>query len=375
MEANRFEAIGFNRDKLQAWMLENQVDGVFLTSPENVFYSTGYPCLPSSGNPIVYALRNMLPFYSFFGKDGKVTLLCWMMASFGAEYSIDDSRTFFTYPMAIDTLTDFIKENIKAGGVIAVESTCPYILIKILDENAKPSRLVIVDDQINRMRMIKSEEEIKRIQKSTQIIDRTVRELAGILKVGMSRLELIDEAKWRLLKNGAHAVDHVTVAFGLANPEIALGEILEPDQIVTLDLGGIYEGYASDNRKLAYTGKVPEEMRALHQKLCDIVSQVGNGLQPGKKFSEMHALAASLYAKYGLEPYFLHAGHSIGLQVDEAWMLSDNETLIEENMVFNIELYGHHDSGVMIGNEETYLVTSHGPEKLSSLPPDIIEVA
>ena len=374
MEVNRFEAIGFKREKLVAWMQENQVDGVFFSSPENVFYTTGYPCLPSSGNPIVYALRNMLPFYSFIGKDGKVTLLCWMMASFGADYSIDDSQTFFAYPMAIEIITEFIQANIKDGDVVAVETTCPYLLIKLLNDNARPSRIVFVDDQINRQRMIKSPEEIKRIQKSTEIIDRTVKELAGILKVGMNRLDLIDEAKWRLLKNGAHAVDHITVAFGPANPEIALGEILEPDQIVTLDLGGIYEGYASDNRKLAYTGKVPEEMHVLHHNLCDIVSQVGNGLAPGKKFSEIHALAASLYEKYNLDPYFLHAGHSIGIQVDEAWMLSDNETVIEENMVFNVELYGRHDSGVMIGNEETYLVTGSGVKKLSTLPTDIIEV-
>ncbi|MGE5124618.1 MAG: M24 family metallopeptidase [Acidobacteriaceae bacterium] len=375
MEANRFQAIGFRRDKLLAWMSDNRVDGVFFASPENVYYTTGYPCLPSSGNPIVYALRNLLPFFSFVNKDGKLTLLCWMMASFGAEYSVDDARTFFTYPMAVDTLTDFIKEAIQPGSVIAVESTCPYLLTKTLQENAEPSKVVFIDEQINRLRMIKSAEEIKRIQKSTEIIDRTVKELAGVLKLGMSRLELIDEAKWRLLRNGAHAVDHITVAFGPANPEIALGEILEPDQLVTLDLGGIYEGYASDNRKLAYTGRVPDDMRSLHEKLCDIVSQVGNGLQPGKRFSEIHALATSCYAQYDLDPYFLHAGHSIGLQVDEAWMLSDNETLIEENMVFNVELYGHHDSGVMIGNEETYLVTAHGAKKLSTLPPDIIEVA
>jgi len=198
-------------------------------------------------------------------------------------------------------------------------------------------------------------------------------ELAQNLRLGMSRLELIQEAKYRMLKNGAHGVDHVTVAFGSANPEVALGETLEENQIVTLDLGAVYEGYVSDNRRLVYTGAVPDQLEQLHKKLCWVVAEMGNALQPGKTFAELHARAFDLYEKVGLDPMFLHVGHSLGLQVDEHWILGDDPTPVEKGMVLNIELYSFSDEGVMIGDEETYVVTGGKPEQISHLPVEIIE--
>jgi hypothetical protein len=42
-------------------------------------------------------------------------------------------------------------------------------------------------------------------------------------------------------------------------------------------------------------------------------------------------------------------------------------------MVLNIELYSPSEEGVIVGDEETFLITQGGPVKLSTLPVDIIE--
>jgi Xaa-Pro aminopeptidase len=96
-------------------------------------------------------------------------------------------------------------------------------------------------------------------------------------------------------------------------------------------------------------------------------------LRPGKTFGELHARAYDLFAQVGLDPMFMHVGHSIGLQVDEHWIMAEDPTPIEKGMVLNIELYSPSDEGVMIGDEETFVVTGGEPEKLSNLPVDIIE--
>jgi Xaa-Pro aminopeptidase len=368
-----FQPVGLNRDRLTALINAHHLDGIFFSSPENVFYSTGFPCLPGSGNPIIYALRNQLPFFSFAGSDGGLTLLCWAQASMGIDYGTADVRSFFTYDMAISELTAFVQEKLKPGCNLGVDSAFPYFFIKIIQEFVSPSNITVVDDLIHELQLVKSPAEIDRIRKSTAIIDKTVMELANSLSLGMSRLDLIQESKSRLYKNGAQGVDHVTVAFGSANPEIALGETLERDQIVTLDLGAIYEGYVSDNRRLVYTGKIPTLLKELHQKLCWVVAEMGNALKPGKTFGELHAFAFELYAKVGVDPMFLHVGHSIGLHVDEHWIMADDPTIIEINMVLNIELYSFSEEAVMIGDEETFVITENGSEKLSTLPVEIIE--
>ena len=373
MPEDSLKPIGLNRERLSAMMKARDLDAIFLSSPENVFYTTGYPTLPSSGNPIVYALRNQLPFFAFIGKDMQVSLLAWGGAAMGIDYEVEDVRLFFTYDMSVDILRELIQEKLAPGSRVGVESTFPYYGIKMIQEQTGGASPEIVDDIFGRLRLIKSAAEIERIRQSTYIIDRTLMELLPALHLGMSRLELIREAKYRLMKNGAGGVDHVTVAFGAANPEVALGELLEENQIVTLDLGAAYEGYVSDNRRLVYTGAVPEELRALHQKLCHVVDAMGKSLVPGKTFAELHTHAYELYAEAGLEPMFMHVGHSVGLQVDERWILGEDETTIEPGMVLNIELYSPSEEGVMIGDEETFVVTENGPEKVGQLPADIIE--
>jgi Xaa-Pro aminopeptidase len=373
MTETSFLPIGLDRARLTALMQARGLDGIFFSSPENVFYTTGYPCLPGSGNPIIYALRNQLPYFSYSGSDGGLSLLCWAQASMGIEYGTEDVRSFFTYDMALGELTAFVQEKLKPGCTLGVDSTFPYFFVKLIQENVQPVTFIVVDDLIHDLQLVKSAAEIERIRQSTAIIDKTVMELATVLHPGMSRLELIQEAKSRLHKNGAHGVDHVTVAFGPANPEIALGELLEPNQIVTLDLGAVYDGYVSDNRRLVYTGTVPEPLKELHKKLCWVVAEMGKALQPGKTFGELHAYAFDLYAKIGVDPMFLHVGHSIGLHVDEHWMMADDPTVIQKGMALNIELYSFSDEAVMIGDEETFVVTDGEPEKLSTLPVDIIE--
>ena len=368
-----FLPIGINRVRLTALIQERRLDGIFFSSPENVFYTSGYPCLPGSGNPIIYALRNQLPFFTYAGSDGRLTLLAWAQASMGIDYGVDDTRTWFTYPMAIDELTAFVQETFKPGCTIGIDSTFPFFLTQIIQEHVQPVKIVVVDDLIQSLQMVKSKGEIDCIRQCTAIIDRTVLELANLLHPGMTRLELIQAAKTRMIMNGAQGVDHVTVAFGSANPEIALDESIEPNQIVTLDLGAVFNGYVSDNRRLVYTGPVPTTMTELHKKLCWVVAEMGRALQPGKTFGELHAYAFELYAKVGLDPMFMHVGHSIGLHVDEHWLLPDDPTVIVENMVLNIELYSFSDEGVMVGDEETFVVTRGEPEKLSTLPVDIIE--
>ena len=59
----RFQTTGFDRSRLAALMKDRGIDAILLSTPENVLYTTGYPCVPSSGNPILYALQNQFPFF------------------------------------------------------------------------------------------------------------------------------------------------------------------------------------------------------------------------------------------------------------------------------------------------------------------------
>jgi Xaa-Pro aminopeptidase len=136
----------------------------------------------------------------------------------------------------------------------------------------------------------------------------------------------------------------------------------------------MYYGYASDIRRMLYTGIVPEKMGHLHKIMCEIVDTIGNALIPGAVVKDLCSLAETLYVRNGLDPNFTHLGHTIGLQTEEVWCDRKNLMKLEPGMVINVELYSMMSSGENIGDEETYIVTSGEPERMNRLPKEIRQV-
>lgn len=372
--STHFHPVGFDKGKMVAQMRRRDLSGVLLTSPENVFYTSGYTALPSSGNPILYTLRNRLPFFSYVDGDGLVTLLCWGFSAMGVDFGADDVIGFNDYAGALQSLGDLLRRKLGDGGRLGIESTCPYYVLQLLDETLRPRPPVTVaDDILAALRLIKSPAEIELLKKSTEIIETTVAELYNVLYLGMSRIDLTREAKYRMIKNGAMGISHITFSFAQANPEVAIGEKLESGRLATLDLGGIYEGYCSDNRRYAYAGPVPKSLNERYGVMVGIVDEVGAMLRPGTSYAQVFQRAVDLYAEHNISLLgrFNHVGHNIGLETEERWIDDDPETRVEEGMVINIELYSMAETGEMIGNEETYVVEAAGPTRISVLPREI----
>ncbi len=356
-------------------MKDRNVDAILLATPENVFYTTGYPCTPAGGNPILYALKNQFPLLSFIEADGRVTLCAWVGAVLGGvEYAADHVEMYIDKKGGIETLKNFFIGRNLDGKTIGIESDCPYFITRLIEDTARPGRLVVVDDIIQSLRLIKSAQEIEMILKSTQIAEATFSDLAKIIRPGITRPDLIQEAKYRMIKNGATGIGHVTISFGTSNPEVSIDEKLEKNRLVAIDLGPVYHGYAADIRRHVYTGVVPKRLARLYFTMCDIVNEIGRVSVAGTTAKKLHEHAVSLYEKNSLPPYIINVGHSIGLQTEEAWLYNGVDLTLEPEMVINIELYTSYEEGVEIGDEETYRITERGTTQLTSLPLDIIAV-
>ncbi len=349
--------------------------GLLLTAPESVYYATGFPTLPDSGNPILFALRNQVPSFAYIGADGQVTLLCWIGATLGFSFGADAVRSFFDVQSAIEELRDLLRERVPEGARIGVEATCPFFVLKaVLERVTTLDRVVVADEVLLRQRLIKSDAEVALMRRATEIVEATVDDLRNALAVGASRLWTIAAAKRLMLEHGATGIDHTTIAFGGSNPEIAVDETLMPGKLVTLDLGATVDGYVSDNRRLLYAGEVPPDLQALHETMCGIVATVGSALIPGTAFADIYNLAVAEFGKHDLPPFFLTAGHSLGLQVEETWITAESDRVVAPGMVLNIELYSPSSDGTSIGDEETYLITGTGPSRLTISDPALVSI-
>lgn len=364
---NQIVLPGVDRQRMIEQVRAADLDGILLSSAENVYYASGLPTLAGSGNPILFALKNQLPAFVYLDANGQTTLFCWIGAAMDFAFSVDDVRNFFNQESALDELTDFLRAALKPNARLGLESSCPFVVARKVQGVLPNEAITLIDEQLLALRLCKTENEVARIRQATAIVEATVADLRAHLKPGLSRLHLINLAKRLMLEHGATGIGHTTIAFGASNPEIAYDEILQENQLITLDLGASIDGYLSDNRRLFYVGTIPTDLQMLHQTTCEIVEQLGRAIKPGVAFADLYNLACDLYGAHDLPPFFLNVGHSIGLQTEEAWIGPDSTHTVQASMVLNIELYtSYEDGGLHIGDEETFLVTNTGTSRLTT---------
>ena len=370
---NDFPAIGFDAGRAVEGMRAEGLDGMLFSSPENVYYTTGYTCLPSSGNPILYTLRNRLPYFSHVDSDGRVTLLCWGFSAEGVNFGADELIGFNDFAEAVEQVRGLVAARHTGGATLGVESTAPRYVVELLGDAAVATGTA--DRVIDDMRLIKTPDEIELIRRSTEMIESCVSDLYEVLEIGMSRAELMRIARTMLIERGATGISHLTFTFGGSNPEIEIAEPLPRDRLVTLDLGAIVGGYCSDNRRYAFTGELPDPVRETYEIMVSIVDDVGAMLVPGTTHAEIFERALELHRERGVEQLarFTHTGHNIGLETEERWLADSPDETIEAGMAINIELYTTLETYGQIGDEETYVISAEGPDRLTVLPREIRE--
>ncbi len=267
-------------------------------------------------------------------------------------------------------------------------------------ENVKPC-----DTQIAEVRAVKSPYELALMERSGQIHRKVLEEdVPGLLKEGMSELELAIKIFEKLLEEGHHGV----CRFGMFDTEMGVGQIgfgessiyptyfngpggnygmspvvpfwgsrerkLKKGDLVFVDMGCGYEGYHTDKTMIYLFGKsLPPDVIDVHKKCVEIQNEIASLLKPGE-------IPANIYNKImnNLEPDFLEnfmgfgnrkvkfLGHGIGLLIDELPVIANGFTEpLQENMVFAVEpKKGIKDIG-MVGIENTFVVTSKGGKNIT----------
>ena len=137
-----------------------------------------------------------------------------------------------------------------------------------------------------------------------------------------------------------------------------------------VDWGIVRAGYCTDATRTVAFGKVTAELRRAHRLVLDAQERAMEKIKPGVKASEIDFAAREVIEKAGLGKAFGHGlGHGVGLEVHERPYIGKNSRdIIEEGMVFTNEpgIYLPGTGGVRV--EDMLLVTSHGPELLTTLP-------
>jgi Xaa-Pro aminopeptidase len=199
------------------------------------------------------------------------------------------------------------------------------------------------------------------------------RDVAHALEAGMWRMGFTKPAFDTIVASGRDS----------ALPHARAGAaVLTPGDLVVLDFGGLFQGYAVDMTRTVSLGEPSDEARRLYEAVEAAQAAAVAAVSPGVLFEEVDAAARSVLTAAGYGEYFVHGtGHGLGLEVHEAprigparpaqsapGILAPHDPLrLESGMVVTIEpgAYVPGFGGVRI--EDDVLVTAAGREVLTTV--------
>jgi len=367
--------------KAQDVMRQYKLDGILLTTPQNIRYFTGYDSqfwesptrpwfviVPASGKPI-----GIVP--EIGESEFKKT---WL----------DDIKTWPS-PRPEDEGISIVKSTLehltKIHGQIGAEFGKEMAIrmpVKDLFKLKENLHTNIVDgsDAIWEMRMIKTNTEIERIKKICSIASDAYYDLPSKLNIGDTEREAVNKLKIDIINRGA---DNVPFMPGISGEggvsQIVCGpsdRIIEKGDILFIDTGSTFDGYFCDfDRNFAF-GSATSEVEKVNEILWNATEAGINAAKPGvSTFDIFNTMNKIISDGNTVGNNVGRLGHGLGLQLTEppSHRPGDN-TIIKENMVLTIEPGMEYAKGKMIVHEENVVIRKDGAELITKRAPKEIPI-
>lgn len=199
---------------------------------------------------------------------------------------------------------------------------------------------------------IRSEEEIKLLRKSGQILANAKQKVYDAIKPGISTAELDKIAYDTIIAQGAKPAFLNYGGFPntcciSVNEEMIHGipkstKILKEGDLVKVDMGAIWEGYYSDSAFTKGVGTIKQN----DQKLIDIAMEAFyagvSAIKPGAHLGDVEWAIGQVITKYKCYSPVSYSGHGIGKALHEEPYVHNNGTkgsgpLLKNGMVIAIE--------------------------------------
>ncbi|HPT70211.1 MAG TPA: Xaa-Pro peptidase family protein [Syntrophomonas sp.] len=339
-------------DKLRREMQLNNMDAFLVTSSENIRYLSGF-----TG-----------------GSDAK------LMVSHAEKYIITDSRYF--EQTAIECPDWELVKASAAGteGLVSLteglsnlgfeSNNISYDGYLQLKDKLQPD-LLPARNLVEKLRIIKDEDELDKLRMAARIGDQVFTSICQVIKSGMSEKEVANLIVALLKDGGCSKESFDTIAVAGKNAALPHGQPsdyrLQPGDMLTMDFGGMYQGYAGDMTRTVVISQASAQLRSYYLQLLEAQELGVSLVQAGMDGKELDQKVRDHLQKYQLDAYFAHGtGHGVGLEIHEAPRLSlSSNDVLEENMVVTVEpgIYIPGWGGIRI--EDTVIVKKGGCEVIT----------
>ncbi|NLA70551.1 MAG: aminopeptidase P family protein [Clostridiales bacterium] len=357
-----------NEPKLLEYMKNENIDAFLVSDPTNVRYISAFSA--SDG-----AQKLLLT------KEGKLFFIT------DTRYSEDAAMECPDYEVVIwrtpgntvgKSVSKLLKEN-NCNNVAIEGDEFLYTAYKDF-EGVTDAKIIVTNNVISDMRMIKSPEEIQYQRDACEISCRALEKLLPEIKVGVTEKELAAKLSLYMVQHGADTMPYGNILISGARSSLLHGvptqKSIEYGDFVLMDFGCQVNGYMSDMTRTVVVGRATEEQKVVYElekKMLEDCMSITKAGVTGKEIylKSLEAIKDTPYMGY----QYNNIGHGIGLFVHEGPFDSEQDTTpIPAGNVRTIEpgLYIPGWGGVRI--EDQLLVTEDGYENMVDFTRELIEL-
>lgn len=323
-------------NKVAEILKEKNLDALIVTNHFNIFYLTGFKGVSPLEREALLVIT-----------PRKVTLITARL--YQAE-ALKIENTLRGVPLQSQIaneraqIFEFVKQALHNSKKVGFEEhDITFSEFKQFKKLLKGKRLVPIKHLVEDLRIVKTEGEIKKIEKAQIISQQAFKQVVKTIKTGQTE-EQIGEALEKIIKNlgGQGLAFDPIIASGLnsAKPHHITGNRkLSKNDPLLLDFGAKFDNYCADLTRTVFLGKATDEAINIYNHVLGAQQKTIAKIQKDTKGSNIHKHADNYFKKHKLDTYFIHSlGHGIGLNVHEKPSLSyKSKDVLQEGMVFSVE--------------------------------------
>lgn len=360
-------------NQISAYLKEHNIDAAFITTPDNVFYVSGFRSNPHE------RLLGVLVF-----QDAEPLMILPQMEvpdakNAGWNFDIvghqDTDQPWQLLKQAI------INKKITPSQIAIEKSHMTVERLEAIQELYPEVTFTRLDDQLNSMRVVKDANELAILREAAAYADYAIEVGVSEIAEGKTELEILTAIELALKKKGISHMSFDTMVLSgpkTASPHGKPGDRkIQKGDLVLFDLGVIYKGYCSDITRTVAFGEPSSKQKEVYETVRKAEQAAVDAVKPGVKAMELDKIARDIITEAGFGDFFTHRlGHGLGISVHEfPSVTGNNEMELIEGMVFTIEpgIYDPSITGVRI--EDDVVVTKDGVEILTKYPKELIIIS
>jgi len=338
-------------------------------------FETAGVLIPAEGEPMLLIGPESFTYASDRTMIAEIRLLKAFRESSEPEYpgkKLDTFQSVFTEIMGTKPINRFGVAGLPLMTIGVYEA---------LQEALGDVNIEKADEIVNRIRMIKTENELNCMRAAAEITHKTFDYVLENIRVGMTEQQVVGLALGKMHELGAERESYPLWVLTGQGSDQAISrprnKKIQKGDLTFIQIGARVDGYASSIGRAVIFGKATDEQKRLievgYKAQEDAIAQ----LQVGKPAAEIAQFHIDNVTSMGYGDWLLYGPfHGNGTMEGEApWVETNADYLLEENMTFCADIFlGSSEKHIGLRIEDVVCVKQGGAENLTNYPRKLFEI-